>query len=543
MNVIKRDGTKEKFSKSKLNRALSGAFSASGKSFPQKLFNSIVNEIMDWRYREDPTEKSGYSVQTRQSINVEEIQDIIERQLMMNGYYDIARNFIIYRKEHQEIREWAKSKREFIEKYKSSYNTADATIDDNSNMACKNIAVLNNEIHKEDNLLLNRYMVTQKLKELYPDFDAKQYSKDLDSHVIYKHDESSFAGAIAPYCVALTMYPFLENGIREVGGLSAAPKNLDSFCGMYVNLIFAVSSQFAGAVATPEFLLYFDYFARKEWGKNYYLHTDAPAKLRYGDDENPSVEEISIRKQIHQYFQQVVYTINQPAAARGMQSAFVNFSYFDKPFFEGMFGDFAFPDFTKPCWESFNWLQREFMKWFNEERLRCVLTFPVESFALVYKDGKFLDKESADFVAQEYAEGHSFFTYISDTVDSLSSCCFSGDEVIKIYDKDGISSIITISDFVKIFSDIENDLGKNVDTKFFIDSYDEKAKETGKVKIDGVLMKKYTGKLIKITTAYGDIEVTEDHPILVRNKITGDICTITAIELSDKYSGYDMCVE
>ncbi len=421
MNVIKRDGAKERFSKSKLKRALDGAFSVSGKTCPQKLLSSIVNEVMDWRFREDPNERSGYSVQTRQSISVEEIQDIIEKQLMMNGYHDIARNFIIYRQQHKEIRDWAETQITYIENYKKSYNTADATIDDNSNMACKNIAVLNNEIHKPDNLQLNRYMVMQKLKELYPDFDSKQYAKDLESHIIYKHDESSFAGAIAPYCVALTMYPFLENGIRDVGGLSAAPKNLDSFCGMYVNLIFAVSSQFAGAVATPEFLLYFDYFARKEWGKNYYKYFDRPAKLRYSD--SGETENISIRKQIHQYFQQVVYTINQPAAARGMQSAFVNFSYFDKPFFEGMFGDFAFPDFTKPCWESFNWLQREFMQWFNKERLRCLLTFPVESFAFVYQDGHFLDKESADFVAQEYADGHSFFTYISDTVDSLSSCC------------------------------------------------------------------------------------------------------------------------
>ena len=52
-----------------------------------------------------------------------------------------------------------------------------------------------------------------------------------------------------------------------------------------------------------------------------------------------------------------------------------------------------------------------------------MITFPVESFALVYKDGDFVDKESARFVAEEYARGHSFFTYISDSVDSLSSCC------------------------------------------------------------------------------------------------------------------------
>ena len=428
MKVVKRDGTTENFSQKKVKRALDGAFTAvTGKQCPTKLLSTIVNELMDFRYREDSTQKAGFSVQSRNSITVEEIQDSIEKLLMIHGYHTVAREYIIYRQEHKDIRNWAENQIKFIDRYKKSYNTADATIDDNSNMSCKNIAVLNNEIHKEDNLLLNRYMVVQKLKELYPDFDSKKYAQDLESHIIYKHDESSFAGAIAPYCVALTMYPFLNNGIKDVGGLSAAPKNLDSFCGMYVNLIFAVSSQFAGAVATPEFLLYFDYFARKEWGDNYYRNFDRPAKLRYSDygetSKDLKIEEISIKKQIHQYFQQVVYTINQPAAARGMQSAFVNFSYFDRPFFDGMFGTFYFPDDTQPIWDSFNWLQREFMQWFNEERLRCVLTFPVESFALVYKDGEFLDKDSADFVAEEYARGHSFFTYVSDSVDSLSSCC------------------------------------------------------------------------------------------------------------------------
>ena len=106
-----------------------------------------------------------------------------------------------------------------------------------------------------------------------------------------------------------------------------------------------------------------------------------------------------------------------------MQAAFVNFSYFDKPFFDGMFGEFLFPDGDFPRWDSVSYLQKDFMQWFNEERLKCILTFPVESFTLLYKDGEFLDKESFQFVADEYARGHSFFTYISDSVDSLSSCC------------------------------------------------------------------------------------------------------------------------
>lgn len=427
MYVIKRNGEKEKFSKKKVERCLNLAFEeVTGKSCPKKLLNTIIIAILDFKVKDVEESKSGYSVQSRPYINIEEIQDIIESQLMMNSYYEVAREYIIYRQKHANLRDWVSHKVDFIEKYKMSDNTANATIDDNSNVSSKNIGIMNNEIHKEDNIQLSRHMVMSRLKQLFPEHDAKQYIRDLENHIIYKHDESSFAGAIAPYCCSMTMYPFLMNGIREIGGLSAQPKNLDSFCGMYINLIFASSAQFAGAVATSEFLLYFDYFARKEYGDQYYKHTDRAARLRWVDDDSaddPICNPITIREQIRQYFQQVVYSINQPAAARGLQSAFVNFSYFDKPFFEGMFAHFVFPDASKPQWESLNWLQREFMQWFNEERTKTMLTFPVESFALVYKDGKFLDEDSAQFVADEYARGHSFFTYISDTVDSLSSCC------------------------------------------------------------------------------------------------------------------------
>lgn len=317
--------------------------------------------------------------------------------------------------------EFVKNKIAFIERFKASSNTANATIDDNANVSYrKNIAVLNAEAHKPENVRISRAMVVSKLKELYPDFNAKRYIRDLEDHVIYKHDESSFAGAVAPYCTSVTMYPFLLDGIKGLGGLSASPKNLKSFCGIFCNMIFAISSQFAGAVAVSEALLYFTYFCKKEWGDDFYKHADRVIETPY------NAEPRTILKEIHQYWQQIIYTINQPAAARGFQSAFVNFSYFDKPFFEGMFGEFYFPDGSKPDWESLKWIQMEFMKWFNEERLKTVLTFPVETVTLLYKDGKFVDEEMAQFVYDEYSRGHSFFTYISDTVDSLSSCCFDG---------------------------------------------------------------------------------------------------------------------
>ncbi len=395
MFIIKRNGTKQEFDSSKIDKAILSALKASG-------CNTEINQPSKY-------------ITVDNGDTVEVIQDRIENWLM-SICPSAAKAFILYREKHKNIRDWVSKKEKFIERYKQSSNTANATIDDNSNVSGKNIGILNAEIHKSDNILISRAMIEKKLKELYPEFDCKNYTKDLSNHIIYKHDESGFAGAIAPYCCSITMYPFLNEGIKKIGGLSAYPKNLDSFCGMYINLIFATAAQFAGAVATSEFLLYFDYFAKKEWGKNYYTIPDTIITCN-------SLRNKTIRNQIHQYFQQVIYSINQPAAARGMQAAFVNFSYFDKPFFEGMFGDFCFPDGTKPEWSSLSWLQQEFMTWFNAERLKTIITFPVESFALVYKDGKFIDPESAKFVAEEYARGHSFFTYISDSVDSLSSCC------------------------------------------------------------------------------------------------------------------------
>jgi len=412
MKVIKRDGSIEKFSKMKIRKSLMKTFKASKVKFCQECYDDIIKNLIE-----------AYSVIESEILDINQIQDIIESTLVNCDLPDVAKSYILYRHERDRIREFAKQKQNYIESYKKAYNTADNTIDDNSNVANKNIGVLNAEIHKKDNIQINRMTVTSKLHELYPDFDAKQYCRDLEDHIIYKNDESSFA-CISPYCVAITMYPFLLNGMKDLGGLSAKPKNLDSYCGMLVNLVFALSSQFAGAVALPEALLCFDYFARKEWGDSYTDHIDEPCKSDFCATKR------TVKEQIHQYFQQIIYSINQPASARGMQSAFVNFSYFDEPFFHGMFDDFVFPDGTRPIWKTLNWLQKEFMTWFNAERLKCVLTFPVESFALIYKDGEFVDKENYQFVCDEYARGHSFFTYISDTVDSLSSCCFDKDQKV-----------------------------------------------------------------------------------------------------------------
>lgn len=412
---------------------------------------------------------------------------------------------------YDEQDEFVKNKIEFINKYKKSSNTANSTIDDNSNVSSRNIAILNSEIHKPDNIRISRAMVMDKLKELYPDFNAKRYTRDLEDHVIYKNDESSFAGAISPYCVSVTMYPFLMDGIKGLGGLSASPKNIKSFCGIFCNMIFAISSQFAGAVAVSEALIYFTYFCSKEWGPDFYKRADEVVETTYDGKVR------TILKEIQQYWQQIIYTINQPAASRGFQSAFVNFSYFDRPFFDGMFGEFYFPDGTKPDWEALKWVQMEFMKWFNAERLKTILTFPVETVTLLYKDGKFEDEEMFKFVCDEYARGHSFFTYISDTVDSLSSCCFKGDETIKICDKDGNECSISIEDFVNMNNDFVSDVGnKLLKNDYFIKSYNENG-ESEKVKITGTLKKEHADHLYEIKVGDKHITVTGDHIMMVKD--------------------------
>ena len=205
----------------------------------------------------------------------------------------------------------------FIDHYLHAKNAADGSkMDANANVTQKNIATMENEMMKDFFVQINRAKVSRKIAELFDDELAGEYLRQIEAHEIYVHDETS----LKPYCVSVTMYPFLRDGLTKLGGESKAPKHLASFCGSFVNFVFAVSSQFAGAVATVEFLTYFDYFARKDYGDNY-LETH--------------------RSEIENHLQQVVYSINQPAAARGYQSVFWNISLISTDLFvASLMGEF-----------------------------------------------------------------------------------------------------------------------------------------------------------------------------------------------------------
>lgn len=398
--ITKRDGSKENFSLEKIKSAILKAFASVGEPINAEQLQEIVGRLRFCNY-----------------MSVEDIQNQVEVALMEGRYFKAAKAFMLYRKRHEDDRETA-DKLRFLINYCNSANAATGSkYDSNANVENKNIATLIGELPKQGFIRLNRRLLCDKIKEMYGKETAERYLYLLKNHYIYKNDETSLAN----YCASITMYPWLLGGTKPLGGNSTPPTNLKSFCGGFVNMVFIVSSMLSGACATPEFLMYLSYFLSKEYGADYYR--------RAGEVVDLSTRQRTIDKVITDCFEQIVYSINQPTGARNFQSVFWNISYYDRYYFESIFGDFRFPDGEAPDWDALNWLQKRFMNWFNQERTRSVLTFPVETMALLSKDGDVLDQEYADLTAEMYAKGHSFFTYMSDNADSLASCCRLRNEI------------------------------------------------------------------------------------------------------------------
>lgn len=399
-NILKRDGTKEKFSLDKIMSAIVKAFNSVGEQADLGCISKIIS-ILD----------------IKNDITVEDIQNQVEVALMREGHYKVAKSFMLYRQQHTEDRE-VLEKIQFLSDYCNAANAASGSkYDANANVEHKNIATLIGELPKSNFIRLNRRMLVERIKKMYGKDVADKYIDLLTHHFIYKNDETSLAN----YCASITMYPWLIGGTTSIGGNSTAPTNLKSYCGGFVNMVFMVSSMLSGACATPEFLMYLNYFIGKEFGLDYFKRADEVVDL--------SLKHRTIDKIVTDCFEQIVYSINQPTGARNYQAVFWNVAYYDKYYFQSIFGDFYFPDGTKPDWDGLNWLQKRFMKWFNKERTKTVLTFPVETMALLSENGEPKDKEYGEFTAEMYAEGHSFFTYLSDNADSLSSCCRLRNEI------------------------------------------------------------------------------------------------------------------
>ena len=407
MKIIKRNGLKEEYDARKIINAVKKAFMSCHVSIEDENLLEIINSVKIW-----------------ENIKCEDIEDQVEELLMSAGFYDVAKSYILYREQHKNAR-YIQERIDYMNEYMSSSNNAASSseTDDNANVSVKNVANLEGEVYKTTNRIIQRRRMRKKLSELFPEV-ANQYEKDLNHHIIYTHDEAS-TPVLKDYCMAVSLYPLITEGVGNLDGTTPiAPQNLNSFCGQVVNAAFLLAAQCKGAVAFGGLFVAFNYYCIKEWGEDYYKHdndlvtTDVCKKSR------------TISSAIEQAFQEIVYGWNQPAGNRSYQSPFTNISYYDSNYFKAIFEDFMYPDFTKPQWEAIDYLQKKFMIWFNNERTKTVLTFPVETMALLSDGEDIIDKDYKEFTAKMYAEGHSFFTYISDNADSLSSCCRLRNEIV-----------------------------------------------------------------------------------------------------------------
>lgn len=453
LKVRKRDGSIQDFDINKIRKVVKDAFNTTKETVDESKLNKLLDTIGLKNYDENYI------------IDIETIQDVVETILMQLGCYKTAKEFILYREKHKECR-ILKERLEYMMGYMQSSNNAASSSeeDSNANVSLKNVANLNAEVYKNLNRRLQRMWMKNKLKELYPNEDIhNQYEKDLANHIIYAHDEASFS-VPTNYCEAVTLYPLLLNGTSTMDGLKTKPPhNLNSFCGQLVNLTFLLAAQCKGAVAFGEFFNFFDYFCVKEWGKDYIYNLNSTV-TQYSRQR-------TIKDIILQSFQQIVYSWNQPASNRGFQSPFINISYYDSNYWKALFGEFYFPDGTQPKWERVDVLQKLFMKWFNAERKKTLMAFPVETMALLTDGNDVIDKDYKDFTAEMWSEGHSFFLYLSDNPDGLSSCCRLKNKIGKneFSFTNGLSGVRTGSCNVITLNlnRIIQDYFKTVDTNYF----------------------------------------------------------------------------
>lgn len=403
MKVQKRTGQIVDFDLEKIGNAIKKAFDSKQVEYDPAIVESV--------------DKSISLTYTNVPVSVETIQDYVERALMQFGYYDIAKTFILYREQRKSTR-FVKERIDYMNQYSQSTDNAASSseTDGNANVTMKNVANLEGEVYKTTNRIIQRQRMKDELNILFPEV-AKQYETDLDNHIIYTHDEAS-TPVLKQYCMAVSLYPLLTEGVGNIDGVTPSePNDLQSFSGQITNLIFLLSSQCKGAVAVGEYFIALNYYVVKEFGDKWYEKLDCEASSPH------CLIKRTVRDNILKAFKQFVWGVNQPAGNRSYQSPFTNISYYDHTYFTSLFGEFCYPDGSKPEWIAIDTLQRMFMKWFNQIRLKQVLTFPVETFAMVYNGDDIIDLNYKQLCAEMYAEGHSFFTYISDSADSLASCC------------------------------------------------------------------------------------------------------------------------
>ncbi len=293
---------------------------------------------------------------------------------------------------------------DFIDNFIDKNTVADASIDGNANAGTKDICSLESEMSKPHSKLLSFNKIYYEMFKAWGKEDADEWlRREWDGHY-YLHDAAS--ASFKSYCFAYDLDSLVRKGLFFINNFNASPaKHLVTYTDFVGEMISYTSNRSSGACGLPSFLVYSYYYWRKDVNNKYF----SGSPEIYRDQE----------------FQRIVYKLNQPYL-RINQSAFTNFSIYDRPYFTALFGGKEFPDgsFMIDCIDEFMEYQKAFMNVVSEIREQNMMTFPVLTFALLRnEDGTFADEEFAKWCCKHNMKWADSNFFISKDVTSLSNCC------------------------------------------------------------------------------------------------------------------------
>lgn len=293
---------------------------------------------------------------------------------------------------------------DFIDNFVDKQVVADASVDGSSNVYHKDIVSLINEMSKPHSKLLAFNKIYYELNKQYDFKTANEWLRnEWDGH-LYLHDAHS--STYVPYCYAYDLEALVTKGLYFIENFnSKPPKHLNTYTDFVGEFVSWACNRSSGAVGLPSFLIYSYYFWRQ----------DIKSGRIMGDSDYYRDQE----------FQRIIYKLNQPYLRGGIQSAFTNFSLFDRPYLEALFGGKQYPDgsYIIQYTDELIQYQKDFMRVVSEIRSQNMMTFPVLSMALLRKDGKFVDEEFARWCSTHNMKWADSNIFISEDVTSLSNCC------------------------------------------------------------------------------------------------------------------------
>ena len=292
---------------------------------------------------------------------------------------------------------------EFLDKFIQQSTLADVTIDPNANANHKDIRSFMTEKGKASDKLFGLNKIFTTIKKQWGLRTAKEWLRQEFSKGFYLNDAAS--ASYYPYCWANDLTRLAKEGLFFLPFYNnEGPKHLTTYFDDVIEFVSFLSNRQSGAVGLPNVIIWAYYFWKKDVQNNYYM-------------KSPDYY-------LRQNFEKFIYRLNQPFM-RIDQTAFTNVSIFDRCYLENLFGGVEYPDgtFVIDEIEQLIECQKIFMEVVSNIRNTNMFTFPVLTYSLLYKDGKFQDEDFAHWCSDHNIKWMDSNFFISDNVGVLSNCC------------------------------------------------------------------------------------------------------------------------